>query len=149
MKILFVLFIGLDRHATSEHLLIAMIDQLCKSGHSIHILQKHTGGDLPSVPDKFKNLPVTTDIVPYKSAEKRNLAARYLTELKYIRACKKQIKEAYDAVFIQSNFAGGFAVKEIRKILPNAIITYNVQDVFPYNAAYSGSLSKKVFSLGF
>ena len=142
MKILFVLFIGFDKHATSEHLLTAVIEQLCKAGHSVHILQKHAGGNLPSIPDALKDLPVTTEIVPSKEADKRDFKSRYFVELKYIRECKKHIHEQYDAVFVQSNFTAGFAVKEIRKKLPQAVITCNVQDIFPYNAAFSGRLNR-------
>lgn len=143
MKILFFLFIGFDKHATSEHLLTAVIEQLCKAGHSVHIIQKHTGGNLPSIPDALKDMPVTTEIVPSKTADKRDFKSRYLVELNYIRSCVKHIREKYDAVFVQSNFAAGFAVKAIRKKLPNAVITYNVQDIFPYNASFSGSLNRK------
>lgn len=142
MKILFVLFIGFDKHATSEHLLTAIIEQLCKEGHSVHILQKHTGGNLPSIPLALMGLPVTTEIVPSKAVDKKNLISRYLAELNYICACKKLIREQFDAVFVQSNFAAGFAVKAIRKKFPKAVITYNVQDIFPYNAAFSGSLKR-------
>lgn len=149
MKILFVLFIGFDKHATSEHLLTAIIEQLCKEGHSVHIFQKHTGGDLPSIPLVLKGLPVTTEIVPSKAVDKKNLISRYLAELNYICACKKLIREQFDAVFVQSNFAAGFAVSAIRSKLPEAFITYNVQDVFPYNAVYSGNLNRNsvVFKL--
>ena len=48
----------------------------------------------------------------------------------------------YDAVFIQSNTVAGFAVKAIRKKLPRAVVTFNVQDIFPYNLSFSGSLKK-------
>ena len=140
MKVLFWMFIGFDRHATSEHLLSAVIERLCEAGHSVHIIQKNTGGDLPSIPEKLRQYNVTADVIPYKAADKGNFTARYLAELKYIHACRNYITSGYDAVFIQSNNVGGFAVKAIRKKLPKAIVTFNVQDVFPYNAAYSGKL---------
>ena len=142
MKVLFWMFIGFDQHATSEHLLSAVIERLCEAGHSVHIIQKNTGGDLPAIPEKLKNYPVTTDVIPYQAADKGNFIARYLTELKYINACKKHIISDYDAVFIQSTNVAGFAVKAVRRKLPQAIVTFNVQDIFPYNLAYSGGLKK-------
>ena len=142
MKVLFWMFIGFDRHATSEHLLSAVIEQLCIAGHSVHIIQKNTGGCLPAIPEKIKCYRVSTDVVPYKAADKGNLIARYLTELKYINACKKYITSGYDAVFIQSTNVAGFAVKAVRNKLPKAIVTINVQDIFPYNLKYSGGLKK-------
>lgn len=142
MKILFWTFIGFDQHATSEHLLSAVIERLCEQGHSVHIIQKNTGGNLPSIPEKLVKYNVTTDVIPYQAADKGNFIARYLTELKYINACKKYITSDYDAVFIQSNNVAGFAVKTIRRKLPKAIVTFNVQDIFPYNLAFSGGLKR-------
>lgn len=142
MKVLFWIFIGLDKHETSEHLLTAVIEQLCEAGHSVHILQKDTGGDLPAIPERLSKYKITTDTVPFKAAPKGNFVKRYFAELKYIKCCKKYITSGYDAVFIQSTTVGGFAVRAIRKKLKNTIITFNVQDIFPYNAAYSGSIKK-------
>lgn len=142
MKVLFWMFIGFDQHATSEHLLSAVIERLCEEGHSVHIIQKNTGGNLPSIPERLVKYNVTTDVVPYQAADKGNFIARYLTELKYINSCKKFITSDYDAVFIQSNNVAGFAVRTIRKKLPKAIVTFNVQDIFPYNLSFSGSLKK-------
>lgn len=143
MKVLFWMFIGFDRHATSEHLLSAVIEQLCKEGHTVHIIQKDTGGSRPPIPESLTGYPITTDVIPFEAAAKDKLIARYLVELKYINACKKYITPGYDAVFIQSNNVAGFAVKAIRRKLPQAIVTFNVQDVFPYNALFSGSLKRK------
>ena len=142
MKILFWMFTGFDRHVTSEHLLSAVIEQLCADGHSVHILQKDTGGDLPAIPKTLSGYPVTTDAIPFQAAGKGNFVGRYLAELRYIRACKKHIWAGYDAVFLQSNNVAGFAVKAVRRRLPRAILTFNVQDIFPYNAAFSGSIRR-------
>ena len=140
MKVLFWMFIGFDQHATSEHLLSAVIEQLCKAGHSVHIIQKYTGGSLPAIPEKLSNYDVTTDVLQNKQANKSNFIARYIAELNYINSCKKCITAEFDAVFIQSTNVAKFAVKAIRKKLPKARITFNVQDIFPYNAVFSGMI---------
>lgn len=142
MKVLFWMFIGFDEHATSEHLLSAVIERLCEAGHSVHIIQKYSGGSLPAIPERLSKYDVSTDAIPCQTPDKRNFLIRYLTELKYINACKKHITSDYDAVFIQSTNVAGFAVKTTRDKLPNAIVTCNVQDIFPYNLAYSGGLKK-------
>ena len=142
MKILFWMGGYFDRHTTSEHLLIAIIRSLCENGHSVYVLQKSTGGSLPSIPNELNHYSVTTKTIPYTAADKGNFVARYLTELKYINACKKYITSDYDAVFIQSNNVAGFAIRAIRKKLPKAIVTFNVQDIFPYNLAFSGGLKR-------
>lgn len=142
MKILFWIFIGFDKHETSEHLLISVIEQLCKAGHEVHILQKNTGGNLPSIPEKLNCYKVFTDTIPFVAATKNNFVARYLVELNYVRACNKYITRDYDAVFLQSNTVAGYAIKTVRDKLKDAIVTFNVQDIFPYNAVYSGSIKK-------
>lgn len=142
MKVLFWLFIGLDRQETSTHLLISVIEQLCKSGHEVHILQKNTGGELQAIPSSLSSYPVTTTTIPFEKASKGNFVARYYKELSYISKCKKYINQPYDAVFIQSNTVAGFAVKAISKKIPNARITFNVQDIFPYNLMYCGRIKQ-------
>ena len=140
VKVLFFLSIGLDRQATSGHLINAMIEALCKDGNSVHIIQKDTGGSLPSIPEGLSKYPVTTDCIQFRAANKGNFIARYLNELKYIRAAQRKIGSEYDAVFIQSTTVAGFTVRAIRKRLPNSIVTINVQDIFPYNLACTGGL---------
>lgn len=142
MNVLCWLFSGFDRHITSEHLLTAVIAALCDAGHAVHVIQKDTGGPLPSLPQSLAGYPVTTQVVPFKAADKGNLVARYLADLKYIQSCKKHIDKDYDAVFIQSTTVGGFAVQAVRSRLKNAIVTFNVQDIFPYNAAFSGKIKR-------
>lgn len=140
MRVLFWIFSGFDRHTTSEHLLIAVLKQLCAAGHSVHIVQRGTGGPLPAIPDSLRRYPVTTDVIPFREAAKGNFVARYLAELRYVHNCRKALKPGYDAVFIQSNNVAGFAVRAVRRVLPRATVTFNVQDIFPYNAAYSGRI---------
>lgn len=133
---------GFDRHATSEHLLKAVLERLCEAGHDVHIIQRVTGGELPHVPASVAGYSVTSDAIPFKEPEKSNFAARYLAELKYVTDSRKYMHGDYDAVFIQSNNAAGFAVYTVRKKAPKALVTFNVQDIFPDNAVYSGSIKK-------
>lgn len=142
MKVLFWMFTGFDQHTTSEHLLVAILEQLCRAGHTVHIVQKGTGGPLPAIPRAVAACGVTTDVIPFRAAAKGNFAARYLRELQYVRDCKKVLRPGYDAVFIQSNNVAGFAVGAVRRVLAQARVTFNVQDIFPYNAAYSGSIRR-------
>lgn len=142
LKVLFWMFSGFDQHITSEHLLSSILKQLCEDGHSVHIIQKDTGGSLKSIPENLLNYSITTDVIPYGKIKKENLISRYVKELKYIYDCRRFINGEYDAVFIQSNNVAGFALKIVKSILPKAIITFNVQDIFPYNAVFAGCIKK-------
>ena len=145
VNILFVMSVGFDRRTPSEHLLTAMVEALYQKGHTVHIVQKNTGGPLPVLPEKLRALGVTTDTVNCKPPKKNNFIARYLSDLAYVHACKKHMgkKAGYGAVFVQSTNVAGAVMSLIRKKLGKSVpITFNVQDIFPYNAAFSGNLSK-------
>ena len=144
MKVLFLLTIGLNHHETSEHLLTAIIEQVCIHGHSVHIIQKKTSGDQEPIPSKLSNYEITTDTIPFSPPSKDRLVSRYIADVKYLFECRKMIKQKYDAVFIQSNKNMGLAVKLIKGKLPDARITINVQDIFPYNALYAGKIRNKL-----
>lgn len=144
MKVLFFLGGSFDRRTPSEHLLSAMIESLYSKGHTVHIIQKNTGGSLPILPESLEKLGVTTTAVSCGAPKKQNFIARYLTDLSYVRACGKYIskKDGYGAAFVQSTNVAGAAIGLLRKKLGNVPITFNVQDIFPYNAVFSGNLSK-------
>jgi len=142
LRVLFWSFVGFDKHTTSEHLLIAIIEKLCESGHYVHLLQKYTGGTLPSIPYKIQKYNITTNAINFRQVNKNNFVERYYSELEYIQRCKKYISSNYDAVFIQSNNVAGFAVNTIRKRMPKVLITLNVQDIFPYNLMIIEQLKK-------
>lgn len=134
------MFSGFDRHTTSEHLLSSIVDKLSIKGNNVHILQKDTGGTLPNIPENISQINVSSEEVPFQPARKNNFIARYLKEIQYINKCIKTITKEYDAVFIQSTTVLGIAVEKIKRVLPNAIITINIQDIFPYNAVYGGKM---------
>ena len=150
MNVLFWMSGYFDRHMTSEHLLIAIIKRLIEQGNTVHIIQKSTGGELPSIPEELNSSLISSTDIPYKIQNKSNFVTRYLNDFKYIWDCKKAIKGNYDAVFIQSSPVLGLAAWVINKTLKkNPIVTINVQDIFPYNLSFSGGLknSSPVFKI--
>ena len=145
VNILVWLSIGLDRRTPSEHLLTAITEALCKKGHKVHILQKDTGGDKAGLTERMTELNVTTTRIKCVPSKRRNLAARYFEDVQYVLKCRKWIKQhkEYDRVFMQSSNVAGLQVHSLRKILKDIPITFNVQDIFPENAVYSGTLSNQ------
>ena len=144
MKILFWLSIGLDRRTPSEHLLTAIVEALYKQGHTVHILQKDTCGSKANLTPLMEKLGVTTSVVVTKPPKKNNFIARFLSDVIYVRACKKWFKKNrdFDRVFMQSSNVAGLQILELKKYLKDISVTFNVQDIFPENAAYCGSISR-------
>lgn len=152
MKVLMWLSIGLDRRTPSEHILTAIVEALYKEGHTVHILQKSTGGDKPTLPERMAQLGVTTTCVEQKPAGKSNFVGRYLADVQYVLKCWKHLKTLeFERVFMQSSNVAGIQTALLRKFHRNVPLTFNVQDIFPENAMYShtmkkGSLPYKVLS---
>lgn len=140
---------GFDRRTPSEHLLVAIVQALYKSGNTVHIIQKDMGGTLPHLPASLENLGVTTDCIPCKLAAKSNFVGRYFVELRYIIKSIRFLKAHKDsmAIFNQSSTVAGFMTYAVKHIIPNARLTYNVQDIFPENAAYIGSVRGIVYKI--
>lgn len=149
MKILMWMAGNFDRRTPSEHLLVAIVQALYTEGHTVHIIQKSTGGPLPKLPKRLVELGVTTDCVPCQLASKGNFVARYLVELQYVWKCRKLIKKYrnYEAIFNQSSTVAGFMVFVAKHIMPKARLTYNIQDIFPENAAYIGSIKGIIYRI--
>lgn len=144
MKILMWLSIGFDRRATSEHLLVAIAEALYREGHSVHVLQKDTGGVLAELPEKMKVLGVTTTRIKLSPPKKSNFVARFLTDLLYVSKCRRWLKKNrnFDRVFMQSSNVADANTRALRRVLKDTPIIFNVQDIFPENAAYCGSISR-------
>lgn len=149
MKILMWMSGGFDRRTTSEHLLVAIVQALYENGHTVHIVQKDTLGSLPHLPKELLKLGVTTDCIPCKLAAKSNFIGRYLVELRYVWKCIKYLKQNKDAdaVFNQSSTVAGFMAFAVKHIVPKARLSYNVQDIFPENALYIGSVKGIIYKI--
>lgn len=136
---------GFDKHFTSEHLFVAVIKALVAKGNIVHILQMNTCNNNPTLPDYLNHPNITTSSVFFSAPSKNSFVKRYISELKWHMRCKSELKKYrnYDALFIQSTNVAGFAVRLARRVLgKDKIITFNVQDIFPYNAFYSGKIKK-------
>lgn len=144
MKILFWLSIGMDRRTPSEHLLTDMVEALYRSGHTVHVLQKNTGGALGILPKRMLELGVETTSIKCSTPLKINLAGRFMTDVMYVIKCIKWLKknDEFDRVFVQSSNVAGIQTRVLRYVQKHTPVIFNVQDIFPENAVYSGKMKK-------
>lgn len=112
MKVLLWLAGSFDRRNPTEHLLIAMMENLCKLGHSVHVLQKDTKGPGPELPEELVRLGITTTRIPCAMNGVTKFVYRYLAEIRYALECSKWISHhrEFDRVFVQSSNVAGIQV---------------------------------------
>lgn len=141
MNVLF--WMSTSFQTTSRHLLIAILDELTAAGNRVTVLKKKVDDETEDLPEELAGRDIQCISIPVTSSKKSNLIARYLRDVEYINKCKKYLKPSYDAVFVQSSNVAGLVFKALHKQQPKAIKTFNVQDTFPQNTIYSGTLSEK------
>lgn len=144
MKILFWLSIGMDRRTPSEHLLTDMVETLYERGHTVHVLQKNTNGPLGSLPKRMIELGVETTRIECSTSQKGNLAGRFMVDVLYVLKCLKWLKahKEFDRIFMQSSNVAGVQTRFLRHVQKSVPVIFNVQDIFPENAVYSGKMKK-------
>lgn len=147
MKILFWLSIGMDRRTPSEHLLTDMVEALYERGHTVHVLQKNTKGPLGSLPKRMVELGVETTRIECSTSQKGNLAGRFMVDVLYVLKCLKWLRKhkEFDRIFMQSSNVAGVQTRFLRYVQKSVPVIFNVQDIFPENAVYSGKMKKNGF----
>lgn len=147
MKILFWLSIGMDRRTPSEHLLTDMVEALYKRGHTVYILQKNTNGPLGSLPKRMVELGVETKRIECSMSQKGNLAGRFMVDVLYAFKCLKWLRKhkEFDRIFMQSSNVAGVQTRFLRYVQKTVPVIFNVQDIFPENAVYSGKMKRNGF----
>ena len=141
MNVLF--WMSTSFQTTSRHLLIAILDELTAAGNHVTVLKKKVDDETEDLPEELAGRDIQCISIPVTASKKSNLIARYLKDVEYINKCKKFLNSSYDAVFVQSSNVAGLVFRALHKQQPKAIKTYNVQDTFPQNTVYSGTLSEK------
>ena len=128
---------------TSRHLLIAILDELTAAGNRVTVLKKKVDAEAEDLPEELAGRDIQCISIPVTASNKSNLIARYLKDVEYVNKCKKYLDASYDAVFVQSSNVAGLVFRVLHKKQPKAIKTFNVQDTFPQNTVFSGTLSEK------
>lgn len=146
MKILLYMGGGFDTHGPSNHLYRALIIDLLKSGHKVHLIESHSTGDSSDIPleisvyENFSYETVKLDVVP-----KKKFAKRYISGVKYcFRSIPALIKKRkkFDVMMVQSCPWAPFAVT-FSKFLVGVPTIWNIQDMFPGASIANGAMKKK------
>lgn len=142
MKVLFWLSMGFDRRGPSEHLLTDMVKALYEQGHTVHILQKHTNGPQEALPVALRELGVETTRIECDLPQKDNLVGRFFADVKYVLNCCRWLgkQKRFDRIFMQSSNVAGIQTRLLPFVQRKVPVVFNVQDIFPENAMYSGKM---------
>ncbi len=133
-----------EQNYSSYHLMRDLLQKLLDDGHEVGLIQKcfSKNGCLPLELEGKTGLTVKD--IPVKQAEKNNLIKRMLADIRYYIKTAKAIRayKHYDVFFLQSNNIPWLPIGII-KLMTRKPVVYNVQDIFPQNAIYSGILNGK------
>lgn len=146
MRILIFMSGGFDTYGPSRHLYDALIEDILADGHIVHLIESHSTGNDPDVPEKFlKNKSFSYETVKLKVTEKKAFAKRYIAGVKYCYRAKKAFrrnKGKYDLVMVQSCPWAPFAITFAKRILKMPVL-WNIQDMFPGASIANGAMKKK------
>lgn len=143
MKLVFVLYIGFDKHGPSVHLLTDVIEQCLQRDYDVTMIVRNRGGDAPDIPVKLQGYSnLRCEVICAPALEKGALVKRYFEDIKYAFQCAKIYKKIphADAVFLQSCTTPLFPLVLLKHTLKCPVL-FNVQNIFPIDALALNKLS--------
>lgn len=145
MKLLFVLDSGFDTYGPSLHLYKALLEDLLKAGHRVHLIQSVSTRKDPVIPESLDSHPqFSYELIPMAVVNKHHFALRYLNGVLYTFKTISRLRKYkdYDVVHVQSCPWAQFAVTFAKKIVKKPTV-FNIQDMFPGSSIASGIMPKK------
>lgn len=145
MKILLYMSSGFDAFSPSLHLYSALIQDLVASGHQVHLIESHSLGINPDIPQYLKKLErFSYETIAIGAPKKTEFVKRYLTGVKY---CFKSIsvfrhQKNFNVMMVQSCPWAPFAVT-FAKWFVRCPVVYNSQDMFPGSSIANGAMTQK------
>lgn len=143
MKLLFVLYIGFDKHGPSVHLLTDIIEQCLIREHDVTMIVRNRRGRDPDVPISLQKYPnLHCEVIYDTQLEKGALVKRYFEDICYAFRCRTIYKKykGIDAVFLQSCTTPLFPMILLKNTLRCPVL-FNVQNIFPIDALALHKLS--------
>lgn len=152
MKILFLFNEGFDTPGPSNHLMLALVEDVLKSGISVHMVESHRLGKNEDIPEELKVYTnLTYDIVPRETIVKDAFIRRYFEEIGYAFKSFRRWKHVkdYDVIFIQSSPTAIYNLLLAKLFGRNKPLIYNIQDIFPGSAICSGAIRSNLVGFVF
>ena len=145
MNIMCLIDYGFDTPNGSSHLVIKMIDSFLKAGHKVYLVESHSVGVFPDIPEVLQDREnFTYDIISRPSIARGSFVKRYLSGIKYEFDAKKRWKkhiQNMDVVIHQSHYTSPFAAMLLKKYKKKVV--FNIYDIFPGEAYTNGSIKSK------
>lgn len=132
MKLLFITASGFDSFGGSNHLNIALIEDLLKKNHEVLLIQSQITNDsnIPKVLLDYSNFSFYS--IQKRSTNKRKMFRRGFAEIKYYKSIIKYLNSnmGFELAYVQSSGMVSYFIPKLKKKL-NIPIIFNIQDLFP------------------
>lgn len=146
MRVMYFGFEGFDNPNGTNHLAISLIDEMLKNDINVYLLNSHTKGVDPDIPNVLVDRKgFTYRIINRKNVNKRNFIQRYFDGMSYaFKAMKYWRKEEVDVILYQSTPTSIFSII-LLKLFKRKPIIYSLYDVFPENAKAVNAINKYIY----
>lgn len=146
MRVMYFGFEGFDNPNGTNHLAISLIDEMLKNEIDVYLLNSHTKGIDPDIPEILLNRErFDYQIINRSNVNKRNFIQRYFDGICYaFKAMKYWKKEKMDVILYQSTPTAIFSIV-LLKLFKRKPIVYSLYDVFPENARAVNAINKYVY----
>lgn len=147
MKIMYLIDIGFDLPTGSNHLILTLIEALLEDNNDVYLVESHSRGDYPDVPESLvSNSHFTYDVIQKHNIKKDRLVSRYINgvlyEIKAHKVWKNKVKEM-DVVIVQSHYTAPFSFLFLRKYKKKTL--FNIFDIFPRAGAFNSGCKKVIY----
>lgn len=145
MNILYITHTGFDTPGPNNQMAEVMFNDFLDRGYSVDIIQCHTTGVNPDVPNSLKdNTNFYCSTIVRKPVNKSHFVKRYISDVYYyFRTIKYWRNNKYDLIYVQSGPTVIFLLLFLKLLSWNTPIVYSVYDVFPGHALDIGVINSK------
>lgn len=146
MNILYITHAGFDTPGPNNQMAEVMFNDFLNRGYTLDIIQSHTKGINPDIPDSLINRDnFKCHTIIRKGINKSHFIKRYFSDvLYYFRTFRYWISAPkYDLIFVQSGPTVVFLLILLKLFRWRTPILYSIYDVFPGHAFDIGVINSK------